>query len=358
MIKSITIQNFQSHKNTTLEFSKGVNVIVGLSDAGKSAIFHAVNWVITNRPLGDAFRSDWGGRTRVELDLDPGGKVVREKDKNKNQYLIYSAQDDTPLVLEGFGTEPPGEVNLLINMDDINIQNQADPPFLLMSSPGEVAQMLNKAASIDDIDRVTSSLRSTHRQLQQAVQSDQEKLEEYKRELDKYVELPKLEKEIERLEQLELDKKEMEKQLTELDGLCKQRKDLEEQLHRTKGVEQGIELLSKVEKQVEAWRGIREQYERLRELYRDAIVLERKLKKIKKVTIIAGQFGATERAYQIWTEVKEEGKRLMDLERKGKEISQRIKVCEREVNRLNKEFQTLCPDTCPLCGAPMKVKRY
>jgi len=358
VIKSVAIQNFQSHKNTTLEFSKGVNVIVGLSDAGKSAIFHAINWVITNRPLGDVFRSDWGGKTRVELVLDPGGKVIREKDKNKNQYLIYPTQDDDPLVLEGFGSEPPGEVNILMNMDSINIQNQADPPFLLMSSPGEVAQMLNKAASIDDIDRVTSSLRNTYRRLQQADQTDQEKLEEYKKELERYVELPRLEKEIGRLEQLEQDKKEMERRLTELDGLCRQWENLEGQLHRTEEVEQGLRLLGKVEKQVEAWRGIREQYEQLRGMYRDAIALERELKRIKKITIIAKQFGVTERAYQAWTEIKEEGKRLMDLERKGREISQRIKVCEREVNRLNKEFQALCPDTCPLCGAPMKVKRH
>ena len=358
MIKSVTIQNFQSHKSTTLEFSKGVNVIVGLSDAGKSAIFHAINWIITNRPLGDAFRSDWGGRTRVELVLDPDGKVVREKDKNKNQYLIYPAQDDTPLVLERFGTEPPGEVNIFINMDYINIQNQADPPFLLMSSPGEVAQMLNRAASIDDIDRVTSSLRNTHRQLQQAVQSDQEKLEEYKRELEKYAELPRLEEEIGRLERLELDKKEVEKRLTELDDLCERWGDLEEQLHRTEGVEQGVELLSKVEKQVEAWRGIREQYEQLKGMYKDAIALERKLKRIKKITVITEQFGVIERAYQAWAEIKEGSKRLLDLERKGREISQRIKVCGREVNRLNKEFQALCPDTCPLCGAPMRAKRH
>ncbi len=358
MIKSVTIQNFQSHKNTTLEFSKGVNVIVGLSDAGKSAIFHAVNWVITNRPLGDAFRSDWGGKTRVELVLDPGGKVVREKDKNKNQYLIYPAQGNEPLVLEGFGTEPPGEVNIFINMDYINIQNQADPPFLLMSSPGEVAQMLNKAASIDDIDRVTSSLRSTHRRLQQAVQSDQEKLEEYKRELDKYVELPRLEKEIGGLEQLELDKKEVEGQLTKLDDLCKQQKDLEGQLCRTEGVEQGLRLLSKVEKQVEEWRGVKGRYEQLRELYRDAITLERKLRKVKKITIITERFEEAEKVYQTWVEVKEEDKRLMDLERKGRQISQRIRTCEREVNRISKEFQALCPDTCPLCGAPMRVKKH
>ena len=139
--------------------------------------------------------------------------------------------------------------------------------------------MLNKAASIDDIDRVTSSLRSTHRRLQQAVQSDQEKLEEYKKELERYVELPRLEKEIGRLEQLELNKKEMERRLTELDGLCEQWGDLEEQLHKTEGVEQSLKLLSEVKKQAEEWRGVKGRYEQLRGLYRDAITLERKLRR-------------------------------------------------------------------------------
>ena len=37
-------------------------------------------------------------------------------------------------------------------MDIYNIQQQSDLPFLLYATPGEAARMLNRAASIDDID--------------------------------------------------------------------------------------------------------------------------------------------------------------------------------------------------------------
>ena len=48
MIKSLHIQNFQSHKKTTLKFHKGINVVIGQSDSGKSAIIRALNWTINN----------------------------------------------------------------------------------------------------------------------------------------------------------------------------------------------------------------------------------------------------------------------------------------------------------------------
>ena len=36
MIIKVEIENFQSHKNTVLEFVPGTNVVIGESDAGKS----------------------------------------------------------------------------------------------------------------------------------------------------------------------------------------------------------------------------------------------------------------------------------------------------------------------------------
>ena len=38
MIKSIQLKNFQSHRDTTLRLSPGVNVIVGDPQNGKTAI--------------------------------------------------------------------------------------------------------------------------------------------------------------------------------------------------------------------------------------------------------------------------------------------------------------------------------
>jgi exonuclease SbcC len=42
MIKEIFIQNYLSHKRTSLKLHEGVNVFIGLSDNGKSAIIKAI----------------------------------------------------------------------------------------------------------------------------------------------------------------------------------------------------------------------------------------------------------------------------------------------------------------------------
>jgi len=55
VVEKITIKNFQSHEETELQFSSGVNVIVGSSDSGKSAILRALKWVVQNKPSGTAF---------------------------------------------------------------------------------------------------------------------------------------------------------------------------------------------------------------------------------------------------------------------------------------------------------------
>ena len=38
-IEKVILENFQSHKYTVLDFTKGLNSIVGPTDSGKTAIF-------------------------------------------------------------------------------------------------------------------------------------------------------------------------------------------------------------------------------------------------------------------------------------------------------------------------------
>jgi DNA repair protein SbcC/Rad50 len=44
-INKVRIENFQSHEDTLMEFHKGLNVITGPSDHGKSAVMRAIKWV-------------------------------------------------------------------------------------------------------------------------------------------------------------------------------------------------------------------------------------------------------------------------------------------------------------------------
>ena len=92
MITKIEIKNFQSHKNTVLEFDKGVNVICGESDNGKSAVIRAIRWVVENYPQGtDKINSNWNEDFKEPLSVKlytEKGYVERIRDKKRNGYNI------------------------------------------------------------------------------------------------------------------------------------------------------------------------------------------------------------------------------------------------------------------------------
>lgn len=147
MIKSLALQNFQSHSESLLEFDPGINILIGDSDSGKTAILRALNWVLTNRPTGEAFRRNGSDKTIVTVDTSDGS-VSRVRSNKDNFYLDGSGEK-----LAAIGTSVPEQVLKLLKMDpDVNIQRQLDAPFLLSCSPGEVAQRLNTSVGLDEID--------------------------------------------------------------------------------------------------------------------------------------------------------------------------------------------------------------
>jgi DNA repair ATPase RecN len=83
-MKNIKIQNFQSHKNTELNLHPNVNIIVGQSSSGKTAIFRAIEWLNTNRPLGTRFISHGERKSEVTIDDITGIKT----DKGKTSFTV------------------------------------------------------------------------------------------------------------------------------------------------------------------------------------------------------------------------------------------------------------------------------
>jgi len=180
MIKSLQIRNFQSHQDTDLEFSSGVNVIAGSTDSGKTAILRAINWVINNRPLGEGFIHTDQKEAEVTLIVD--GKdseigVVRGKGGSRNEYLIVPSEGEN-LKLESFGVTTPEEVSSVLNLSELNVQNQLEPYFLVLNTPGQVALYVRKVTGLDDIDKVVSSLTSNIKIKEDEVKSLKKKLEE------------------------------------------------------------------------------------------------------------------------------------------------------------------------------------
>ena len=174
MIQSIRLQNFQSHKDSYLRFSNGINIISGQSNNGKTSLLRGLNWVITNRPQGIAFKSIFSDKKeicRVSLIINDT-EIIRERNNSINSYQVGSSLFTT------IGNDVPSEVSSAINISDINCASQFERHFLLMDSPGEVGRTINKVVKLDDIDALISNISSK-------ITSTNKELEIKKQDLDK-----------------------------------------------------------------------------------------------------------------------------------------------------------------------------
>jgi exonuclease SbcC len=171
MIKSLRLKQFRSHEDSCLEFSPGINVILGRSGCGKTNILRALIWLATNRPRGLAFRSRFAKKglpTEVEAAVSPtstpnGKQLVTNSEsisltlrKSTKGMAVYSVGNTE---LTGFGSSVPEEVVELLDLNpELNIREQLDAPFLITSSPGEVAGVINRVTKLENVDKWVSQL--------------------------------------------------------------------------------------------------------------------------------------------------------------------------------------------------------
>ena len=348
MITKAEIWNFQSHKHTVLEFVPGTNVIIGESDAGKSAIFRAINWVITNRPLGDGFRSDWGGDTRVVIYTAEGDVIERIKTATRNVYVINGKP------LTAFGSEVPEQVSEILRMDEANIQSQMDVPFLLAVSPGEAARLLNKAASIDDIDYTISNLRSEYQKVSNNIKFNEGKLKDYEEKIKEYDNIPILEGKLEQLEEAEKELEKHEQKLGKLTQLVAGVIRIHSELEKTKNIQQ---ITQKFEQILSGYNDYEEQRKRLDKLEQVAHKVKARREYLKSTQYVEDCIALVQKVYDEYWEYQTKQQTLFHLKRivgNMTTLNQSIRRIEREISQLEKEFRKLCPDECPLCGSKIR----
>jgi len=181
MMRKLTIQNFQAHKDSTFDLLPGINVITGASDAGKSSVIRALLWAITNRPQGDAFRSHFAGpkdRTKVSVEMDSGNVSIRRMAQG-NFYEVDGEE------LKAIRTDVPEQVQRKFDLAEQNIQTQFVPYFLLQDTDGEVARKINAACDLGVIDVVLANANTAASTTALALDSAKKELELEKAEVAK-----------------------------------------------------------------------------------------------------------------------------------------------------------------------------
>jgi len=359
MIKSLKIQNFQSHEKAELEFSPGVNIIVGSTDSGKTAIIRALRWLIWNRPSGDSIRSHWGGETSVTLGTE-NGTISRSKDKI-DTYVLVTAEGKE-FTFKAFGTSVPEEIQMFLNIGEINLQRQSDAPFLFSETPGNVAQRFNKIAKLDKIDIGIQNVNSWIRELTTTIGVEAIKdkpatglikqIADTEKELMKYAHLEKAEIDLDVLEkmdgQLRVHKSRLENiQLLVYDynENCRFIDSYRGVIARETSIDQLLNLYA--EKQAKE----KELYD-LEYLVHQIVDCQYEIKECEK--IIAKE-KTINTLLTLYLEIDQQQQYYTDfnnLVNYAKSTMRKLEIAEKTYETKHEEFEKNFPDVCPLCNKP------
>ncbi len=194
-IKKVILKNFQSHKFSEIEFDDGLNVIVGNSDSGKTAILRAIKWALYNVPDGDSFIREGEKEVSVKVIFNNGASVERLKSASKNLYILNKS-DGEEMVFSGFRNTVPNEimeasgmfkVNIYQDKETIiNLAEQLDGPFLLTESPRTRAGAIGRLTGVNLIDDAlrntlidNRSLQRDYKKIFDDIKNVEEKIKEY-----------------------------------------------------------------------------------------------------------------------------------------------------------------------------------
>lgn len=353
MIKSIQISNFQSHKSTELQFDPGVNVIVGSSDSGKSAILRAMLWVIFNRPSGESFKSYWGGDTIVDIELEDK-TISREKGK-ENLYIVSDNNlDETEIEFKAFGTGVPEEIESLLNISNINIQRQMDVPFLLSSTPGEVGRILNQAVRLDIIDKAQSNIRGTLKQEKNSLLNAQSTIANKQEELEKYKWLPKAEGCIAKLETIAKQISQATTLTIDLSRVIDDINTINVSLEETNlilvysdEIDNLIILNNDIDIQTDLWNNIND-------IILAIIEDETEIKQLSKLIKAESQINEMIKIQQDCVKLERKRNSLKILIEDIVHNDKIRIVAKDNLNKRQKEFEVAMPNICPLCSQEIK----
>lgn len=348
MIKSLELINVMSHQNSVLEFSPFVNMIIGKSGKGKSALIHGLTWPITNRPLGDdlmAWDCDSSSSTVI---LDDSTISIQ---RNNSNFYIINDDDDHPL--KGFGAQLPEEVSTIFNIDQkTNIQRQLEesPIFLLSESPGEVAKFFNRVAGLDLIDRTiangkTDIRRTSNHQLNKAqqIKQKQQELEKYEwvdRLYPKVIKACKIEQKTNENRQL------IKKTKTSLEVMEKRI----EQIEKMKSFLSVKPKLKKAHKLVKSLNDQKEGLKKIKKLSNSVSQLQKEIDQLGSVLDIKFVVKRTRSVYDKLHQSKKKKRYFLDQTNIINKTINKITELQTEKEIIMDKLKDQMPDICPLCG--------
>lgn len=206
MIQKLKIENFQSWRNGEFVFSPGLNVFIGKSNSGKTAVFRTFYKMLRNSPDGNFFITD--NEDQCKITVNNAERILKRRQKKDGSYDLT----DNSLNIEGLPFEklgrglPPDELFKYLNIskpvevagieEDFNFVLQKDPSFLLPSkiyTPSVIAKFFDELSGIGVLNLCLQEVKSRQRNNNSTVAGLEALQKERQKEKDSYSYVPLLE---------------------------------------------------------------------------------------------------------------------------------------------------------------------
>jgi exonuclease SbcC len=198
-IKEVVLINWMSHLHTVIKFDKGMNVITGTSDSGKSAVYRALEYIYHMGQEGyRSFHPGWvrhkASNAIIQVVYDDGYMLERVKGE-KNEVRLYK---DNEIVYEKLkaGTSYDKEIlDFLGNppyertLGSFSFSHQHDPAFLVSQSKDAIPKIISKLSNSGDYDRAAELLKTENLSFNPIIKSSETKIKEIKNELKSFEDL-------------------------------------------------------------------------------------------------------------------------------------------------------------------------
>jgi hypothetical protein len=188
-------------------------MIVGTSNAGKSAVVRAINWVLHNDPSGEEFINLVADECRVRVEFSDSVVIERFRGRKNasngitvyrdGAQLFHSARMGSSIpdeALKAMGNPPIGEGNR-----PLCYHSQKSPDFLVSCGPTELPRVLSNLIGIEDMEETAVRLGKRTREAKRDADLAKARVERCDLDLVQYEDVPAKEAELAELLALDVE---------------------------------------------------------------------------------------------------------------------------------------------------------
>lgn len=370
IINKLLIQCFQKHTKLELNFCDSINVITGLTDSGKSAIFRSLEWVFNLSNISpDDFRQEGSKETSVKIWLDNSFQIERIRSNSINRYIL-SKEGCEDKIFDSFGKTIPEEIANVIDVStldidndhvNLNFANQDQLNFLLDSTYSDTfkSKLFNKLTGNELLDKLFKELNKESLRISRETKTTEDLLQEQEEQLAEYsIHYKQLKSKLNSVsEQYELLKEDIKiyECLTDLSEKIKINKESTEfvtfKIAQIKTVSK--DKIKELKNQAEELKALNDKFHELESVNESLETTNKQLCNIKVTNVTFEDLKTTNTTIQ---ELQEFKKKLDIQNQANEQITKQIEETKGMYEKVEKELKELWEKCkiCPLCHTELK----